>query len=388
MKRLSIIFLLLLVPALAFGATTWTTAVTQDGAGGACEDGGECSVAEFNALSGDYSNSVFYFSGTFTSTVDVGISGTLDNEVILDGYETDNTTYQNLSEATGRAKIDVTTSLAGIAIDGGDYIEVVDFEITDFDQAIRVALTTESNDITIKRCYMYEGSNGIYFGSASYNITIGGSSGNGNVIKNIGTTTAGEDIALGQNTHDIIISYNHLYADSSSWGIDGIMSLGSDDVLVEYNSIHEHNKTVNLGENGIDLKRNCSDWIIRYNDIYGHNEQGIEIILNGSALGSADRIYIYGNRIHDGDVYALMAQYDAAAQFDDIYIFSNLIYGFDRDGINISNKGTFTIFNNTISENAATPVNTHDLGVYIGGGAGAIVLKNNILIKNRPNESD
>ena len=62
--------------------TSETYYVTQSGAGA------DYSVAQFNALSGDYSDDTFYFSGTITAIVDVDISGTSGGGyVTLDGYQ-------------------------------------------------------------------------------------------------------------------------------------------------------------------------------------------------------------------------------------------------------------------------------------------------------------
>ena len=47
MKKLIIIIFALLIYSTQVFGVTWTTDVTQDGAGGACENGGECSPTNF-----------------------------------------------------------------------------------------------------------------------------------------------------------------------------------------------------------------------------------------------------------------------------------------------------------------------------------------------------
>jgi len=371
MKKYLIIFFILF--ALQAHAATYT--VSQDGSGK------DYSIAAFNSESGDFSDDTFYFSGDITTPIIVNVFGTSGHPVILDGYQADDTTYQSLSEVTGRAKITVTDSQTGIDLDGVDYVTVVDFEITGFSQAIRIGLDTESNDITLQRNYLYEGHNGIYIGTTSYNVTVGGSSGNGNVVKNVGVTTAHEDIAFDSAPHDVIISYNHLYADSDSWGIDGIVNVGTtSDVLIEYNSIHGHNHTTAQGENAIDLKKQATDWIIRYNDLYDSDYEPI-IIFNGNTSPgeSADNIYIYGNRIHDSIDDAINFQNNSGETYENVYIFSNLIYNFAERAMFVTITDA-NIFNNTISEVGTSADDQYDVAMHYDFGT--VTFKNNIVIKS------
>ena len=83
-KRIFYTLLILLFTIPAFGATH---TVTQSGGGTSCtSDGGTCSVVEFNALGGTgYAGDTFNFSGSITSQIDVDISGTSGNNVVLDG---------------------------------------------------------------------------------------------------------------------------------------------------------------------------------------------------------------------------------------------------------------------------------------------------------------
>jgi hypothetical protein len=389
-KTIFIIHFLLLL-AMAFATPSILNAqsihyVTQNGSG--IRNGeslsNSWSVSDFNSLNGTkYAGGTFYFSGLITSTINVNISGTSGNYVTIDGYQKDDTTYMNVSESSGRARIDTNSDGHGIDIDGENYIIVQDFEITDTTQGIFVDNT---DHIIIKRCYIFESFNGIYFGHGN-NYTAGGSSGHGNVVKNVGIRTSDEDIALSSVT-DVILSYNHLYADDTSWGIDGIMAVTyADNVLVEYNSIHDHDhSTGDKGENAIDIKGTSDHWIIRYNRIYGHDYQS-EIILNGSTGASVDQVYIYGNRIGPGPQIGIEAQAQNGESYDDVYIFSNIIYKMTERGVSFDESSTAAyIFNNTFAENGSTSNQTYT-HVYSHRDA-TMALKNNIYYKGRPSQTD
>ena len=406
-KLLYILMLLFLGVPLAHSQTTWTTCVTQGGNeqdvcdnSGTCQDGGECSVTQFNAFSGDYSGSTFYFSGTITSQVTPNIYGTAwgANQLTLDGYETDDTEYQDWSEAAGRAKIDCGGS-DGIVLNNTNelkYILIADFEITGCGSVgIYIRGTDDgggdSNNIKMERNFIYECGQGIYLGNDCSYLTVGGSESGGNVVKNIGTGTADVDVGTCA-ANDVIISYNHLYADSSSWGVDGITfdCAHPSKFLIEYNKIHEHNHTSG-GENGIDIKAETTDVIIRYNDIYGHNIKvsggGSEIILNGNNSYACDDIYIYGNRIHDGADHGIEVQgNNPGPTYDNIYIWSNLIYGIDSRGISVNHAGTYYIYNNTFYENGDDPSTGSHTHILVNNST--VVAKNNIFSEGRPNEAD
>jgi hypothetical protein len=393
----------LFLPALAYAATHLYH-VTQKGAGYRTGKSlaNAWSVSDFNSSANwskiDHPDRIdpgdtVYFSGTITSALYPQGSGSSGNSITLDGYEADDTTYMNLSESSGRAKIDrnIDTDF-GIYVKGHNHITVQDFEITDINQGIYLA--PGSTYIVVKRTYIYECDNGIIIYGASY-ITIGGSSGHGNVVKNVGRDTSHEDIGITGPTHDVIISYNHLYADSASWGIDGIMNDGANTnkVLIEYNSIHSHNRVGGTGEGGIDIKGNAYDWIIRFNDIYDHdNEHGILLNPSDNRNYSCDKIYIYGNRLHGHANLAFGSGNEKGESHDEIYFFSNLVYNNGEDGAvllgdsgtSLSN-GTF-IFNNTFSENAYASDDYSDS--HLWWHTGYLTLKNNIFIKARGNQSD
>jgi len=375
LKKYLIIFAFILF-ALQAQAATYT--VSQDGTDK------DYSIATFNAESGDFSNDTFYFSGAITTPIVLQIFGTSGNPVILDGYQTDDTTYQNLSESAGRASIN-TSSSVGIDTNGQDYITIQDMELTGNSTAMYI----DGTGITLKRNYTYQNNNGATFVDA-VNFTVGGSSGNGNVFKNNGVSTSNEDISITGDvdvSHDGIISYNHLYADSDSWGIDGIVFVASSyNMLIEYNSIHGHNHTTAQGENALDFKKDCHDIIVRYNDLYDYDYESI-IILNGNSDPgeSVDQLYIYGNRMHDSLTDAIHYQDNAGQTYDDVYIFSNLIYNLSGRAIIIAAAGPTTgtatwIFNNTISEVGTTPSDQYDVALHYSYGYTNFM--NNIVVKS------
>ena len=379
---------------LSYAAGTYY--VTQSGAGNT--DGSSLenaySVAQFNALSGSYAGSTFYFSGPLTSTVDVNVYGLAGNYVTLDGYATDDTTFMDLDETEdgGRAKIDPGLSADAIDITGKSYIIIQDFEITNCNDG--VAINETSSNIIVRRNFIYEGDDdGIsLIGNVSY-VTIGGLPGHGNVIKNYGNDNGSADIVSTKSLaepNNVVVSYNHLYADNSSWGVDGITLNWGDYWLIENNSIHDHDRGGSYpgwGENGIDLKKEVDYIVIRYNNIYGHTNSS-EIIINGNDEYSADNIYIYGNRIY-GNVNTHGIEWQAIGggqAYEDQYVWSNIIYDIGHRGLSIGSAGTFHIFNNTLSENGATPENTTHTNMWVG--AATVGYNNNIFINGRPNESD
>jgi hypothetical protein len=330
-----------------------------------------------------------YFSGLITTGLLPQGSGAPQNYITLDGYEADNIAFLNLSESAGRAKIDLTLEDSGIRLSGKSYITIQDFEITDCEHAIYVS---DSSDwITIKRSYMYLcDRNGIYIGSGSLGVTIGGASGDGNVIKNIGVDTAGADVVL-CDADNVIISYNHLYADNSRWGIDGVVPTcaTSHDILIEYNSIHGHNHLTN-GEDGIDLKDGAYNIIIRYNKISDHyrDPESSSGSPTGLKVNNADNVYIYGNWFENNETNLYLSNRE---NHDNIYVFSNLFIASEDSAISDNSAGfdanDHYYYNNTFSQNAYSPTNSNHTSLRINTNDG-VIAKNNIIYKSRPNESD
>jgi hypothetical protein len=396
-------FLIIVFLPLQLYAATNNYYVTQNGSG---ERNGATlsnawSVSDFNNpinwSSIDDSEKIdpgdtVYFSGSITTGLLPQGSGKPQNYITLDGYEADNTTYLNLSESAGRARIDLTIADNGINLTGQSFITIQDFEITDCEKGINIYDASDSGDnITIRRVYIHECvRNGVYIGTNSQNVTVGGASGQGIVAKNIGVDTAGADIVM-CDANNVIISYNHLYADNSSWGIDGIVPTcgTSHEILAEYNFIHGHNHLTN-GEDGIDLKDGAYNIIIRYNKIYDHYRDPASS--NGNPMGlninSADNVYIYGNRFENNETNLYLS---TRGNHDNIYVFSNLFIASEDSSISDNSTGSDAsdhyYYNNTFSRNTDNPTSSSHTAIRINTNDGVIV-KNNIIYKSRPNESN
>lgn len=328
-----------------------------------------CGAAS-TAMSVATHNSETFSPGDFIYVCDEG--GNITSEIIIPsdgsaagGYITydglPSGDYDALGEGSdGQAVINrgsQSSGIVGIRYDSRDYIIIQDFEITNAESGIYALYTTSKSNIIIRRNFIHDGSgSGIY----CYNVdtfTIGGSLGNGNVVKDWGDDTSGVDINIaGSTSHDWIVSYNHLYATkntgaSTDRGIDGIIvNHQANTGLIEYNSIHSHNDSYgDTGEDGIDIKNDeagtFADIIVRYNHIYDHT------YANGINFGDGrSRIYVYGNSIHDNENGIIT--YDSSGRIaDNIYVFSNLIYDNEEVGLSFSIINNAHSWNNTFKKN-------------------------------------
>ena len=387
MARIKKILILLLFAIILCAAPSWATIfhVTQAGGVGV----NPLSVAQFNSLSGNYPNDIFYFRGTITSTITVGISGTSGNPIVIRG------------DYAGDAGI-MSPGGGGTAIHviGKDYIKITELEIANGQNGIDIY--GGSDHITVTNCLIHDMTGRAIHASGwpdedgwTY-LIIGGSAGNGNTFYDIGMDTAGMDINVSYGQH-YVISYNSLYATksnglSSDRGIDGIHSQGGVNGLIEYNKIYNHNDSYGgdaAGEDGIDLKEGCSNVIIRFNHIYGHEHQtGI------TTQAGAHDIYIYGNNIHSNDIGILVFSRTPFSGVEDIYIWSNIIHNNMKDGgVLLVTSGpsinNVKIHNNTITRNASDETgsaNVHQTGIGVANAVTTnLQIKNNIFYDNRPN---
>lgn len=394
----AVVLVLLTYPTLSFSQDVYY--VTQSGSGS--HDGvlseNAWSVAEFNDLSGvEYAGSTFYFDGLITDEISPSISGTSDNYITLDGYAEDDTTFMNLSEETGRSLVDRDGGSICINVQDVSYMIVQDFEITD--AGAGVAVRDMSHDVIVRRNFAYQINGAYYAGTPSppgpYNVTFGGSAGQGNVAKNIGRGTADEDIGICA-ANNIIISHNHLYATASDWGIDGIIiscsAVHTHSILVEYNAIHDHNDvTGELGEDGIDMKGGAYDIIIRFNKIYNHYNRPEEYGPSVAGINvntDAGRIYIYGNWFtnnEDGAVFITDRE-----PHNDLYVFSNVIVQTQNSAIMDHASGgtadTHFFFNNTILESNSEVWSNTSGAMRVVTNQG-VIFRNNIIYRSQPSES-
>ena len=406
MKKL-IIIIILLFPVFAF-ADDWYVTSAGAGSRNGSSLSNAWSVSDFNALTGTgYAGDTFYFSGAISSEIEPQIIGTVGGGyVTLDGYEAGD--YDAIGEGSdGQSVITLSASEFAFTLwksaygenNGKDYLIIQDFEITG-GSAIYAA--EDCDHIIVRRNFVHDVPyNGMYFGySSTYSngnnyITVGGAPGDGNVVKNVGTTTAHGDINFGRG-NDIIISYNHLYATPGDRGIDGII-LNHDtyNVLIEYNSIHSHNdNSGDKGEDGIDIKDDsrtggCYDIIVRYNHVYDHQYQSTVNIQTVSHY-----IYVYGNSLHDsnwGGVYIYEGGngIGGAPPVNNIWIFSNLI--FDQRDVGSRVVSTeygqdahhIYYFNNTFSENGIDDHGDTFTHIQADIDPDNIEVKNNIFYKAR-----
>ena len=135
-----------------FAATHY---VTEAGGGTTCtDDGGTCSKAELEALTGTgYADDTFYFSGSISSvTLDSGFSGTSGHQVIFDGYEAGSCDPWNDSCAAG-------ADIGPVVITGNDYITFQDFDFQSAGYNFITATDSLSEGLIIRRNHF---SNSVY----------------------------------------------------------------------------------------------------------------------------------------------------------------------------------------------------------------------------------
>ena len=410
--------------------------VTQTGAGDTEPNGSVTnpySVAEFNALSGDYSYKIFFFSGTITTQIVPQVYGTTGSPVILDGLSSGD--YDALGEGSdGQAIINIGNQLSGYGVatytpsygpgNGKDYIIIQDFEIKEAAHGIFIA--SGSDHIVVRRNFIHDCGYGgvtvtqdsVSYIHASY-ITVGGSATDGNSIKDIGFDTAGSDVRFAEAQH-FVCSYNHLYAsksngDSGDRGIDGISPLNRASYgLIEYNTIENHlDRYGDRGEDGTDTKDDNNeggthDLVFRGNLIRNHYGQS-----NTTTQTQSYNIYYIGNNVsmsNWGSFYIKEGKCGGDPSVcdttvHDVYMLSNLswreadagsrVHG-DTGGVSTLPYNLF-YYNNTFSENArpTTIANwplfddehgstfTH-LTLYTSGAS----VKNNVFINPRPTYGD
>jgi len=136
-KKLLIILIIFLVPAMGWSATHTV-----------CSSGCDYTQTTFEALSGDYSNDTFYFSGSFSSELDVSIYGSsLTAKVTLDGWEggtcnPPDATCTNAADFT--AAIDILSTV--------DHIVIKDFDFGNLGIAIKTPNNVTVTGLEIRNC--------------------------------------------------------------------------------------------------------------------------------------------------------------------------------------------------------------------------------------------
>ena len=422
-KNLFIAFLIICFPVLGF-ATTWTTAVTQAGGGGACENGGECSASEFNALMGDYSGSTFNFSGSFTTRIEVvTIYGTSGSPLTLDGYAAgDISPITDCDEGNFTCDGNSNSSAVllkgidiGAGLEGPDYITIQDFRMTRDDgdtPTFRIYGDVSEADaekhcdyLIVQRNFVYESDGTMFYyysgrnslvqdnrffvyGQNSTNATQGvnlievddfvfknnevGHDEDGSILGgsayNSGCTSA-EMIEL-HGVHNALIERNDIYGAANQSGIRPKESFGGNtNLIIRYNKIHH-----NLG-NGTAAGAE-------------HVGYSISIATNLSDINSD--IYVYGNYMYGNLRGGLIGP-----NVHDVHFWSNIISDNGKYGLSISTwdaggggsdvpPNNIQFYNNTVSRNNTGGDTDNSRGGLVVINGTNVNIKNNLLWNNRP----
>ena len=411
------IFRVLLIILICFPPNVFAATYTVSQSG----SGTDYSVATFNALSGDYSDDTFYFSGSITSEIDFrDMYGTEGHPMILDGYQ--GGSYNALTDSPSSACAQVDRSGGEYALDGtgASFVTVRDFEITDCQYGIafghvvgststysrdiliedvrldtsRLASNTGIQEIAIVVTEDWSNNNTNY----NYNTII-----QDNYVTHWGDTTDDYGMRL-HRTRDFIYQRNEVGNSRTglSWEGDGCEGVHPINGLIQYNYVHDNT------ESGIGCKYG-DDIVIRFNYSKGNGASAQYAGISFS--GNMNDVYVYGNRI-EGNYWGILYSMGIATSCPQvsctynewacdnvdtgtIYAWSNLII--DNLGLGIkagSTDGLTTdditgayFYNNTIVGNGASESSDDFSGLTLdsGGGSvtGAFVAKNNILIDNK-----
>lgn len=411
---------------------TYYVAQTSAGTGDGSSYANRMSVASHNAGSfaaGD----LIYLVDTITSTIIIPNGGDAANQVVIDGSYTGHAsllsgwdsycaillnqksfvTFQNININCNKA-----TNPSGDPQNGGGIIVIgssnLIFDNNEIQQSqngihfkhISYPGTLGRNDdLLFTNNYIHDQpSSGITLLMEHADIIIGGTIDNGNTFKDIGYTAIGNkpeaDVRVGNDTDGLIVSYNHMYAEAASdRGMAGVYANGSDNILIEYNTIHGHNGkgarpaiTLKADDNWI-----TSGAVVRFNHIYDYNDT--DAYIRPSAIHISmdwEYVYVYGNMISNTSVGI---NFNKGWQSENNsngldpkegHCWGNIINNVENDGIVVTGSGTDIIeslyINNNVIYNAATnPADSYRSGMYLAGSEN-VVLKNNIVMDSRDNE--
>ena len=393
------------------------------------------------------------FSGKITSTIDIKGSGSSGKYITFDGKDAQidvdvssigargviyavNQNYLEFKNFTIDGQMTIgEVSRGGICIKSkagsSDYIIIDNCEISRTVSGIW--LCGNVGHITIKNCYLHHLSgSGLWSvvlpgeADAPHYVTFGGSPGNGNTVKNVGyldsDLNVDSDIYIDQGD-DIIISYNHLFSDSPDYGFSGMYLNECRKVLVEYNTIHDHD--VDHHRNAITFKddqlpRKTGYAIVRYNHLFNSRSSIRSWGSGNSAIGvgyNAEHFYVYGNYIRNSGVGIRLnigwasPYYKDGIDCEHLYVFSNIIDTTQQAGIRIEGPVSSSydslshvyIFNNTIYRPATfdydqnyiysgdTVAYSDDSGIHSSLDDSQTInlhIINNVIIDSRPNKSD
>ena len=371
-KLLYILFIVFGLCYHSFAATYFVDQYSGDGDDTGSSYANRASIAYHNAGSGFFGgvldNDTVYLCGAITTPV-VAQDGGADND--------NRVTYDGTCPGGSQGTIAVAGTSTGFSFGGEDYVTLNNIHIT-----------------LAKVCLFGGGSLGVInTGITLTNSTISGcyESGflvkylddtiiDGNTFSDCGSGTTGVDINLNTQSTNTIVRNNVLHGNGVDEGVDGIVAERSFYALIENNRIYDH-----FREDGIDIKKDSTDFIIRYNEIYGNTQSGITI-----QMGSHD-IQIYGNRVYNNGwagIY-LKRGCEGSADMHSIDIWSNISFN-NASGIYIASSGGSScggptnlddvgIYNNVVAFNGGSLTQRAGIGIQTGTGH---IIKNNILYGN------
>ena len=196
----------------------------------------------------------------------------------------------------------------------------------------------------------------------------GGMKGGGVVEKNYirDMRPGGEDgiVAKRGNYEGLIIRYNEI----KGWRDDGIDIFGGINIIVEYNRIHDVASPLNGGGNGIKAggaKAKSENCIVRYNTVYNINSSSSGV-KNGITSNGGDKLQIYGNLIYNVQGEAIAVP----SASDNVVIHHNTAVSNSKEALYVAGKNV-TARNNILWGGKRTlNINTAVKGsnnIFIGG---------------------
>lgn len=359
-----------------------------------------------------------FFAGTFSSMIAPAGSGTTANYITLDGYEAGNNDMRDYAcPQCAKVSRKQLINVYGIHLDGNSHIAVQDFEIEQCN--IGISIRNDASYLVIKRNIIHDTLDDGLLLAHSNNTVIGGARGDGNHFYDCGAGTGAADVCSLRADY-AVVSYNWLEGGSDKdRGIDGVtLNSFSNNWLIEYNLIESHNDEDpstpdpykgtdhrgldGPGEDGIDVKHQCHNIVVRGNLIRGHYYQtGITV------HGRGYNVFVHGNAIADNKVgLAIFTNSNDESTEEpprNIHVWSNLFFEnhaaavtFQRSpqgGSDPREPHHLFVYNNVLSRNV---LDNHPLTTissvtsatnWRAGDSTYLRDVNNIYYNNRPTQS-
>ncbi|MBC2712059.1 MAG: right-handed parallel beta-helix repeat-containing protein [Desulfosarcina sp.] len=291
-----------------------------------------CGAITTSVLSpdGGTSGHVVTYDGACLSTYGYGSDAVLSGFDAAAGYSS-HYVYKEDDASTIIQYLDAKN----ITIDQGQTSEMGDALDNDWGLYVRAADYVNIDKYTIQNCsngaYIYSSAShvtvtdsliqnneesGIYVnGTGTYfpsDITIGGSSGNGNTFKNntyktqwhAGGNPVAYDVRLGEDVDGVTISYNTMYADVVDRGMSAVLIHSCQNVLVEHNLIYGHQSywaRPPISVKGAEYAGNVAyNLVIRFNKLYNANQGDDPYGDNGITVsGNWHHVYVYCNYLEN-----------------------------------------------------------------------------------------